>query len=77
MKNTALLIIDVQNDYFPGGKMELPESDRAVGQIKAILEEFRQKNLPVITKLILMELNLPVVYIFTGSRLTNFKKHRK
>lgn len=48
MKDTALLIIDVQNDYFPGGKMELPESDRAVGQIKVILEEFRQKKLPII-----------------------------
>lgn len=48
MKKTALLMIDVQNDYFPGGKMELPESDRAVGQIKVILEEFRQKKLPII-----------------------------
>ena len=23
MSDTALLVIDVQNDYFPGGKMEL------------------------------------------------------
>ena len=48
MKDTALLIIDVQNDYFPGGKMELPESDRAVDQIKEILEGFRLRDLPVI-----------------------------
>lgn len=48
MENTALLIIDVQNDYFKGGMMELPDSDRAAGRIKVILDTFRHKNLPVI-----------------------------
>jgi nicotinamidase-related amidase len=48
MENSALLIIDVQNDYFAGGRMELPDSDRAAGRIKLILDKFRQKNLPVI-----------------------------
>ncbi len=48
MKNTALLIIDVQNDYFPGGKMELPEAVKAVDRIKVILDEFRRQGLPVI-----------------------------
>ncbi len=29
MENTALLIIDVQNDYFPGGKMTLEKAEEA------------------------------------------------
>jgi len=48
MNDMALLIIDVQNDYFPDGKMELPESEDVVGRIRLILDAFRQKNLPVV-----------------------------
>ena len=29
MADTALLIIDIQNDYFPGGKMELEGAEAA------------------------------------------------
>ena len=29
MSDTALLIIDIQNDYFPGGAMELEGADAA------------------------------------------------
>jgi len=48
MKNTALLIIDVQNDYFTGGKMALPAAEAASQNISAILKGFREKKLPVI-----------------------------
>ncbi|WP_353145879.1 cysteine hydrolase family protein [Chryseobacterium sp.] len=48
MDNTALLIIDVQNDYFPGGKMPLEGSEQAGKNIQQILEEFRKNKLPVI-----------------------------
>ncbi|WP_300685453.1 cysteine hydrolase family protein [Chryseobacterium sp.] len=48
MENTALLIIDVQNDYFPGGKMELHGAEKAGQNTKRILEYFRKNNLPVI-----------------------------
>jgi nicotinamidase-related amidase len=48
MENTALLIIDVQNDYFQGGKMKLEKAEQAGENSKKILEYFRKNNLPVI-----------------------------
>ncbi|HUN69756.1 MAG TPA: cysteine hydrolase family protein [Burkholderiales bacterium] len=44
----ALLIIDIQNDYFPGGAMELVGSPAAGAQAGKLLQAFRQKALPVI-----------------------------
>lgn len=48
MNTTALLIIDVQNDYFPGGRMELAGSDAAVALLGELLGEFRRKDVPVV-----------------------------
>lgn len=45
---TALLLIDIQNDYLPGGKYELLESEKASLKAKELLAEFRRKNLTVI-----------------------------
>jgi nicotinamidase-related amidase len=45
---TALLIIDIQNDYFPGGKMELVGSPEAAAQAAQLIAAFRAKSLPVI-----------------------------
>jgi nicotinamidase-related amidase len=45
---TALLIVDVQNDYFPGGRNELVGSIGASLRIKTILEEFRRKSIEII-----------------------------
>jgi nicotinamidase-related amidase len=44
----ALLVIDIQNDYFPGGAMELVGSPEAALQAKRLLERFRAEGLPVI-----------------------------
>lgn len=44
----ALLIIDIQNDYFPGGKAELVNPELALEQAAKILHQFREKRLPVI-----------------------------
>ncbi len=44
----ALLIIDIQNDYFPGGSMELVGSPAAGEQAGRLLEAFRARKLPVI-----------------------------
>lgn len=46
--NTALLIIDIQNDYFPGGAMELAGSVEAGLQAGRLIGAFRQKALPII-----------------------------
>ena len=45
--NKALLIIDVQNDYFPNGKAELNQSEEALSTIKRLLEHFREKGYPI------------------------------
>lgn len=46
--NTALLIIDVQNDYFEDGAMSLIGSDNASENIKLLLQKFRTENQPVL-----------------------------
>ena len=45
---TALLIIDVQNDYFPNGKMELNNSTDAASKIKDLINHFRNRSMPII-----------------------------
>jgi nicotinamidase-related amidase len=44
----ALLIIDIQNDYFLGGKMELEGSEPASLRAGELLAAFRKRKLPVI-----------------------------
>ena len=46
--STALLVIDIQNDYFPGGAMELAGSSEAGAQARKLIDAFRGKSLPVI-----------------------------
>ena len=48
MADTALLLIDLQNDYFPGGKMELVGSEQAGQAAARLLACFREKGLPVV-----------------------------
>ena len=45
---TALLLIDIQNDYFPGGAMELVGAPEAAEQAAGLLEGFRRKGWPVV-----------------------------
>jgi len=44
----ALLLIDIQNDYFDGGAMTLVNAYQASENAKLLLEAFRSKKLPVI-----------------------------
>jgi nicotinamidase-related amidase len=44
----ALLIVDIQNDYFPGGKMELEGSEPAGRCAGQLLTAFRDRRLAVI-----------------------------
>lgn len=46
--NTALVLIDIQNDYFPGGKNELFEADRCADRAAEALRLFRERGLPVV-----------------------------
>ena len=47
MPERALLIIDIQNDYFPGGKMELEGAEAAAAKARQALSAFREKSLPI------------------------------
>jgi nicotinamidase-related amidase len=44
----CLIMVDLQNDYFPGGKMELVGIENAAENTRIILTEFRKKRLTVI-----------------------------
>ena len=44
----ALLIIDIQDFYFPGGKSALVEPEKAASNAALLLNKFRKEKLPVI-----------------------------
>ena len=46
--NTALLLIDIQNDYFPNGRMPLEKSTEACLKAQEVLQAYRDKKAPVI-----------------------------
>src|ERR1051325_10758669 len=48
MAERALVVIDIQNDYFPGGKMELEGADAAAQKAAGAISYFRQKSLPIL-----------------------------
>jgi nicotinamidase-related amidase len=46
--NKALVLIDIQNEYFPGGKLELVEPEAAAARARAALEAARAAGVEVI-----------------------------
>ncbi|MBU4235645.1 MAG: cysteine hydrolase [Proteobacteria bacterium] len=46
--NTCLIVVDLQNDYFPGGTMELLGIKEAAANAQLLLGEWRKAKLPVI-----------------------------
>ena len=40
LENAALVVIDVQNDFCPGGALEVPGGDAVVAVINAIAPRF-------------------------------------
>lgn len=48
MKKTALLLVDIQNDYFPGGNFEQENAEAAAGRAAEVLAGFRERGMPVI-----------------------------
>jgi len=48
MKNTALIIIDIQNDYFDGGALTLEGAEHAAANTSNLLDLFRTKQCPII-----------------------------
>lgn len=48
MSKTALIIIDIQNDYFPGGALELSKPEEAAQKAQQILGHFRDTQQMVV-----------------------------
>ena len=46
-KIQGLILVDIQNDYFSGGSMELVGMEEAATQASATLGQFRERQLPV------------------------------
>src|SRR3990170_256737 len=46
-ERSALLIIDIQNDYFPGGSMELEGAAAAAAHASSVLKKFREQKMPI------------------------------
>ena len=46
--STALLVIDVQNDYFPNGHFPLWNTDKTLAQIEAAIAKANAQRIPVI-----------------------------
>ncbi|MGH7826739.1 MAG: nicotinamidase [Candidatus Binatia bacterium] len=44
----ALIIIDVQNDFCPGGALAVTDGDQVVPALNRYIEKFRRSNLPII-----------------------------
>ena len=44
----CLILVDLQNDYFAGGTMELVDTDKAAANAQRLLARFRENNLPVV-----------------------------
>lgn len=47
MSNQALIIVDIQNDYFAGGKWTLHNIDNAAVNAAEVISQFRAQNKPV------------------------------
>ncbi len=48
LKDMALVLIDIQNDYFEGGNNPLYKAESALMNAKKVIEIFRSKHLPVV-----------------------------
>ena len=48
MPKQALIVIDLQNDYFPDGKFPLWNTDNTLANTKAAIARARAKNIPII-----------------------------
>ena len=47
-KSSALIIVDVQNDFLPGGALPVPNGDQVIVPLNNYIRVFRERNLPII-----------------------------
>lgn len=44
----ALLIVDAQNDFFPGGSLGVPDGDQIIPIVNELIKNAKQNNIPII-----------------------------
>ncbi len=47
-KHTALVVVDIQNDFCPGGALPVAEGDKVVPILNKYIEKFRNAGAPII-----------------------------
>lgn len=47
LPSDALLVVDMQRDFLPGGSLAVPRADEIVGPINAYLAAFDERDLPI------------------------------
>lgn len=47
MSNSALLVIDIQNDYFPNGRFPLWNTDATLDNIKQLMARAKAQDIPI------------------------------
>ncbi len=65
--NTGLILVDIQNDYFPEGRMELVGMEHAAAKARDLLSLFRKMNQPV----------YHIQHVSTGDAASFFIEHSK
>jgi nicotinamidase/pyrazinamidase len=46
-RGAALVVVDVQNDFLPGGALAVPEGDRIILPLNDVITKFQDENLPI------------------------------
>lgn len=70
---TALILIDFQNEYFPGGKMVIPDGEKALNNAKRLTEYAHKNGMPVFFVRHLGPTNSPL--FAEGSRFSEFHRN--
>ena len=47
-EKAVLLVVDVQNDFCPGGALQVPHGDRVIEPVNRAVERFVAAGLPVL-----------------------------
>ncbi len=47
IKDSALIVVDVQRDFMPGGSLPVPKGDEIIDQLNTIISEFQKRGLPI------------------------------
>jgi nicotinamidase/pyrazinamidase len=47
MKKIALIVVDIQNDFCPGGSLAVPGGDQLIPPINCMIQRFLKVNMPI------------------------------